>query len=199
MTSERRRTARSFRPQNVDSLESRVLLNGDWTVIAHRLPHGDGAQSMMLLTDGSVVVHGGAGNASRTFYELTPNSQGSYVHGVWKTLARMKGRVRLFYGSDVLPSGEVLILGGEYSGLNSIQTETSSGEIYDPVANKWKIIAPFPEPYLGDAPTEVLGDGTVLVGSENDAGTPCFIIRTRRPGPRPEISCFKTRIPRKAG
>ncbi len=166
----RRSTLRRHSPRDLDSLESRILLNGDWTVIAHRLPHGDGAQTMMLLTDGTVLVHGGSGNASRNFYELTPNTQGSYVHGSWTRLPRMK-LARLFYNSDVLPSGKVLVLGGEYSGRYSAQTETNGGEIYDPVARTWTKIAPFPQHHLGDAPTEVLADGTVLVASPTNSQT----------------------------
>jgi len=161
---------RRYSPPKLDSLESRLLLNGDWTVIAHRLPHGDGAQTMMLLTDGTVLVHGGAGYASRVFYELTPNSQGSYVHGSWRRLPRMK-LARLYYTSDVLPSGNVLVLGGEYSGPYSAQTETNGGEICDPVARTWTKIAPFPQQFLGDAPTEVLADGTVLAASTSNSQT----------------------------
>lgn len=159
-----------YRRPNLDSLESRSLLSGDWTVIARRLPHGDGAQTMMLFTDGTVFVHGGAGNASRTFYELTPDSHGSYIHGTWTRLPRMK-IARLYYSSDVLPSGNVLILGGEYTGPNSALTETNTGEIYDPVAKKWTKIAPFPQQNFGDAPTEVLADGTVLAGSQSNSQT----------------------------
>ncbi len=161
---------RRYSPRNLDSLESRVLLNGDWTVIAHRLPHGDGAQTMMLLSDGTVMVHGGSGNASRNFYELTPNAQGSYVHGSWTRMPRMK-LARLYYNSDVLTGGKVLVVGGEYSGPYTAQTEINRGEIYDPVAGTWTKIAPFPQRYLGDAPTEVLADGSVLVASPTNSQT----------------------------
>ena len=166
----RRRSVSRYSPRDLNALESRFLLSGDWTAIAHRLPHGDGAQTMMLLTDGTVLVHGGSGNASRVFYALTPNSQGSYVHGSWTRLPRMK-LARLYYSSDVLPSGNVLVLGGEYSGRYSAQTETNSGEIYDPIARTWTKIAPFPQQFLGDAPTEVLADGTVLAASPTNSQT----------------------------
>ncbi len=125
---------------------------------------------MMLLSDGSVMVHGGAGNASSAFYRLTPNSRGSYVHSTWSIMPRMK-LARLFYSSVVMPSGDVLILGGEYSGQNTKPTEVDSGQIYDPVAKKWTRIMPFPQKTLGDAPTEVLPGGSVLAGSQNDAAT----------------------------
>jgi hypothetical protein len=161
---------RRYSPRNLDSLESRCLLNGDWTVIAHRLPHGDGAQTMMLLTDGTVLVHGGSGCASRIFYELTLNSQGSYVHGSWTRLPRTK-LARLFYSSDVLPSGNVLVLGGEYSGRSIGPTNTDGGEIYDPVARTWTKIALFPQQSFGDAPTEVLADGSVLAASQSNSQT----------------------------
>ena len=155
---------------NPECLELRSLLSGDWSVIAHRLPDGDGAQTMMLLTDGTVLVHGGAGNASRICYELTPTSRGSYVHGSWTRVPRMK-LARLFYTSDVLPNGDVLFLGGEYTGAYAAQTETNGGEVYNPVTRIWSKIEPFPQQSFGDAPTEVLADGTVLAASPTNPQT----------------------------
>ena len=41
----------------------------------------------------------------------------------------------LYFASQVLIDGRVLVEGGEYNFLN--QDETNLGAIYDPVKNKW--------------------------------------------------------------
>ena len=49
----------------------------------------------MLLSDGTVMVQGGADSATKTWYRLTPNSSGSYIDGTWTQLTSM-GLERLF-------------------------------------------------------------------------------------------------------
>jgi hypothetical protein len=70
---------------------------------------------------------------------------------------------RLFYASDILPNGDVFVAGGEYS--NGLHDRTNTGEIYNPITNTWTSIANFPLSEIGDAPSEVLANGQVLVGS----------------------------------
>jgi hypothetical protein len=71
---------------------------------------------------------------------------------------------RYAFTSDVLPDGRVFVMGGEYSGPNTVLNTTNTGEIYDPVANTWTNVANFPISHFGDDPTEVLPDGKVLGG-----------------------------------
>ena len=101
--------------------------------------------------------------ATKDWYQLKPDSKGSYANGTWTTLAQM-GLERLFFPVNVLPSGKVFLVGGEYSGPNTDATFVNTGQIYDPVANAWTNIADFPKSDFGDDPTEVLPDGTVLAG-----------------------------------
>jgi hypothetical protein len=133
----------------------------------------DGSETMLLLPDGRVMVQSG-GNvansdgttrnvASNQWFRLTADSAGNYANGVWTNIHDM-GTERLFYASNVLPDGRVLVLGGEYSGAASDQNWTNTGEIYDPVADTWSTIANFPQTRFGDDPTAVLSDGKVLVG-----------------------------------
>ncbi len=132
---------------------------------------------MMLLPNGKVIAEGGVAGSndttSRQWYELTPNAQGSYINGTWSQIASMHVP-RLFFASNILPNGNVLVLGGEYAGNSSgpsqVNSSTSSGitptgEIYDPATNQWTNITPSPTGYFGDDPTEVLDDGTVLAGN----------------------------------
>jgi hypothetical protein len=154
-----------------EALEPRTLLSGSWNFLIHGVPGFDGAQAAMLLSDGSVMVHGGWGNQSSAFYKLTPDASGNYIDGSWTTLASMSV-ARLYYGSVVLPNGNVVVVGGEYS---SVGGDTNTGEIYDPLFNSWSNIDPnqapnvsnFPQASFGDDPLEVLPDGRVLAGYIN--------------------------------
>jgi Kelch motif len=155
----------SFNPKArliVESLEERAMPTGTWTTLANPFP-SDGAANMLLLSDGTVMVQGGAGFASNAWFRLSPDATGSYVNGTWSKLPGMSLARRAFT-SDVLPDGRVFIMGGEYSGPNSDLNTTNTGEIYDPVANTWTKITNFPVSHFGDDPSEVLPNGDVLAG-----------------------------------
>jgi hypothetical protein len=160
-----------------ESLEPRILLSaspGTWTTLTNNIPDPNGAdgtpggaQTMVLLSDGTVMVHGGGGFNSANWYQLKPDSTGSYVTGTWSRLASMS-LAREFSPAAVLPSGKLFVLGGEYTGPNlqpATPTENNTGEIYDPITNSWTNITDFPQPQFGDGPIEVLPDGKVLAGS----------------------------------
>ncbi len=128
---------------------------GTWTQLADTSPHySDGL--MLLLTDGSVICHGYNGSGEGTLWDkLTPDNHGSYVNGTWSSIASMN-HGRLFFSSQVLPSGKVYVAGGEYGGANT-------GEVYDPVANSWKVCGAVPNGVtLSDCNSEMLPDGMVL-------------------------------------
>jgi hypothetical protein len=157
-----RRKIRRSASHIAEALEPRMLLTGTWSTLTN--PLFGGAQFGMLLSDGSVMVHGGLGStASKDWYKLTPASDGSYINGTWSNLAQMSTN-RLFFGSNVLPDGRVLVVGGEYSGPSGAKNFTNTGEIYNPVSNTWSSIADFPQSSFGDDPTAMLPDGRVLAG-----------------------------------
>ena len=65
----------------------------------------------------------------------------------------------LFFGSAVLPNGELLVEGGEYNALNAVWT--NMGALYNPVTNKWtKINPPAGWTSIGDAQNVILNNGT---------------------------------------
>jgi hypothetical protein len=152
----------SGRPADCEQLECRRLLTGTWTTLTNAVPNGDGVQYGVVLTDGSIMAHGGGGAASTTWYKLTPSSTGSYTAGTWSTLASSP-TARLYTATEVLQSGKVMSLGGEY-GANNAETFSNTGEIYDPVSNTWTAMAKFPQSAFGDDPSELLPNGTVLAG-----------------------------------
>jgi len=109
-----------------------------WTKLVNVMPNNAGS-TMMLLTDGTVMVQGGGAR----WFRLTPDSTGSYINGTWSTLAPMS-TPRLDFASQVLPNGQVWVAGGEYAGPGLPDYWTGTGEIYDPVSDSWTPIAPFP-------------------------------------------------------
>ena len=124
-----------------------------WTQLANLAPSAAG--TMLLLTDGTVMVQG---NPVDTWMQLSPAANGSYANGTWSTLAPMS-LPRLYFASHVLQSGKVWVLGGEYTGTPFGQTEANTGEVFDPVSNSWTPIASHPEPSFGDVPSMLMAKG----------------------------------------
>jgi len=143
----------------------------NWTAMSNAVPQGDAGQLSLLLPNGQLFVHGGGGNGpSTSWYLVTPDSTGSYVDGTW-TVAGSMNVGRLYFGSTVLPNGEVFVVGGEYA---TDENFSNSAEIYNPVTNKWTMVASSPKSIVGDEPTELLPDGNVLVGDIEDNGTEIY-------------------------
>jgi hypothetical protein len=152
----RRATAYACEP-----LEARRLLTGIWTTLANPIPASDGAQLMILLPDASVLVHSGQLDGS-TWYKLSPVN-GSYVSGVWTSPPHMNVQ-RSFFASNVLPNGNLWVLGGEYSSDGNL---SRTAEMYNTVAGTWALpgtVQSFPQANFGDDPTAMLPNGTVLAG-----------------------------------
>ena len=111
-----------------------------WTKVTNVMPGGNTVQLMMQMTDGTILVQGYNGF---TWMKLTPDATGSYINGTWTTLA--PGPVpRIYTASQILPNGKYWQLGGEYTGPGLLANWSNTGEIYDPVANTWTPIAPYP-------------------------------------------------------
>ncbi|HEV2970837.1 MAG TPA: hypothetical protein VGY55_12775, partial [Pirellulales bacterium] len=137
-----------------------------------------GLGTMLQLPDGSIMVNSGLDQALPFWFKLTPDATGNYANGTWTRLADMDIG-RLFFGSVVLQDGRVMVLGGEYTGPPTAQTETPTGAIYDPATDTWTPITSFPQPLFnpniqsqnpppaqefGDGQLELMNDGTVLAG-----------------------------------
>ena len=137
----------------------RLLSTGTWTPLANPAPTGIG--TMLLLSNGTVMAQGAG--VTNTWYRLTPDSDGNYVDGTWSPLASMSTD-RLYFATNVLTDGRVFLMGGEYSGPSGKDNDNNTGEIYDPVANTWTTITTFPQSAFGDAPSQLLPDGSVLTG-----------------------------------
>ncbi len=144
-----------------------------WTALVNHAPVSVG--SMLLLTDGRVLVHeepncgsgssGCVGKDYTAWYTLTPDSTGSYINGTWTKVASLPSSYApLFFGSAVLPDGKVVVQGGEYNcpGGSCSGDWQKLGALYDPVANTWTSTVP-PFNHIGDAESVVLPDGTWML------------------------------------
>ena len=119
----------------------------------------NGACSPLLLTDGTVMVQD---CGAQEWWQLTPDSSGSYVNGTWSPLASLPPDYSpLYHSSAVLPDGRVIIEGGEYNFY--VPAWTNQGAIFDPLANNWTPVTP-PDTWdtIGDAQSVVLADGTYM-------------------------------------
>ena len=145
---------------------------GTWQTVAQA--PASGLTNPLLLTDGTVIF---LDYLTGSWYKLTPDISGNYVTGTWSQIASLpSGYTPLYFASAVLPDGRVIITGGEYNGGTAVWT--SSGAIYDPVANAWTSVSPpsgtgwsNTDPAgscnggIGDAAGIVLPNGTFMLGS----------------------------------
>jgi hypothetical protein len=139
---------------------------GTWSPLANTAPDSIGL--MLLLSDGTVLCQQ---YSNTNWYRLTPDTNGSYVNGTWTTLAPMHDS-RLYFASQVLRDGRVLVTGGEYGSV----TNNHSSEIYQPTNNTWTL-TPDIGVFVSDGDSEVLPNGNVMVQPVNDSlGTRIFNI-----------------------
>lgn len=149
-----------------------------WTSF-NNVPDGFQPDTMILLTDGSVLVHNKGGKDWR---RLTPDSQGKYESGTWSAALNMTN-TRQYFASGVQMDGRVFAIGGEYSDAGG---DTPLAEIFDPLTNTWSSMnKPVAFNWInGDAAGCVLADGRVLLGtllsSRTELGPP-----PATPGQRP--------------
>jgi len=133
------------------------------TRLAHSAP--DGAETVMLLTDGRALVQG---DNDSDWWTLTPDINGSYVNGTWKQVASLPSGYSPYAETEaVLIDGRVIIEGGEYN-FGSFAF-TNQGAVYDPLANTWTMQAPPTGwDFFGDTPSAVLPNGKFMMGRKFD-------------------------------
>jgi hypothetical protein len=125
------------------------------------------ADTMLLMTDGSVLVHDASPSllGGVNWYRLTPDNAGKYdTAGATWTGPFPMANARQFWASGVLQDGRAFVVGGE----KSTPPNTPLGEIFDPQTNTWSTL-PKPSPQFdfiqGDACGCILSDGRVLFGA----------------------------------
>src|SRR4051812_4697887 len=91
------------------------------------------AETLVLLTDGSVLASG-AGFNRHYWTRFTPDAKGNYLNGTW-SVAASSIRGRQFFPEFVQPDGRVWIGGGER--IQDADGNNNAPEVFDPVANPW--------------------------------------------------------------
>lgn len=142
------------KPSNQPRYAGKAGAANPWLHLVNAPPSGFVPGSMNLLTNGTVLIHE---DNTRTWEKLTPDSTGSYVNGTWSSAGSTPaGYAPLYYASQVLPTGKLIIEGGEYNGSNS-EVWTTLGAIYNPTTNSWASVSP-PSTWrnMGDAQSVML-------------------------------------------
>ncbi len=134
---------------------------GTWTTVTNTPPSAV-AHAMMLSNGCALVNSFFFSSHTDTWYQFCPDSTGSYTNGTWTTAGSLPtGYNPLYFGSEVLPSGQVTVIGGEYN--NGQGVWTNLGAIYNPATNKWgKLPAPTGWTTVGDAQSIVLANGKLM-------------------------------------
>lgn len=133
-----------------------------WTPLKNQPNFQPGA--MILLTDGTVIIHEEQDANPRNWFKLTPDNTGSYINGTIAPIASTPSTYGpLFFGSVVLPDGRYIVEGGEYNNNCNGGCWTNLGAVYDPVKDKWTAVNP-PAGWstIGDAQAIVLANGTYM-------------------------------------
>jgi hypothetical protein len=121
----------------------------------------------LQLTDGTILVQDWDNSY---WWILTPDDFGNYYDGTWtKTASIPLVYSPDYFASAVLPDGRVIVEGGEYNNLNSAESESSKGAIYNPKTTDWQVVKP-PKGWtqIGDAPSIVLPNKTYMLGNINN-------------------------------
>lgn len=140
---------------------------GTWQALTNQ--PGFQASTMLLLTDGTVMVQAFCSN---NWWRFIPDATGNYVNGTWWRLADSPN-APLYYASAVLADGRVFVAGGEYN--SCARADLYTAQIYDPICNRWTSL-PLPAGWtkIGDAPCCVLPDGRVLMGAIESTATAIY-------------------------
>jgi uncharacterized delta-60 repeat protein len=155
-----------------DSFVSTVELydpaSGSWNATGS-LATGRSGHTATLLPDGKVLVAGGYGNNEDYDDFLSSAELYDPATGTWSTTGSLIF-VRANATATLLPSGKVLVAGGE-DAYNS-GTFVASAELYDPGSGKWSQTGSLSAARYEHTAT-LLPDGKVLVaGGYGASGTP---------------------------
>jgi len=137
---------------------------GTWTATKSAPPSA--VAHAVLLTDGSVLVNSFFFSSHvDSWYRLVPDNTGSYINGTWKNAGSLpSGYNPLYFASSVLPTDQVVVIGGEYN--NGSGVWTTLGALYTPQTNKWtSITAPTGWTTVGDPQSVILPNGHMMLAN----------------------------------
>ncbi len=138
---------------------------GTWTSVNTSNMPISYAGHMLLLTDGSVLINDLNCATAGRWVRLIPDNTGNYATPTWAAGGVMPaGYGPLYFASAVMPTGEVIVMGGEYLACNP--TWSNLGAIYNPKSNKWTAV-PSPTGWttIGDAQSVILPNGEFMLAN----------------------------------
>ena len=139
---------------------------GTWVPLATQ--PAEGIQTVLVLQNGTVMAAPGSSTNATQWYKLTPDSNGHYINGTWSTRAAANYG-RLYFASTVLPSGRVVVCGGEYgNGRSHI-------EMYDAYSDYWSDEVDEPAS-LAEGNSVLLQNGQVLYTPQANSGGKTYLI-----------------------
>jgi N-acetylneuraminic acid mutarotase len=119
-----------------------------------------------ILQNGKVLaVAGYTINSAMATLTLPSAEVYDSVANTWASAGNL-ATARIAHTATLIPSGQVLVVGGQDSNNNSL----SSAEIYDPTSNSWTTAPSLSTPRIGHAAT-LLPNGLVLVSGGTNGGT----------------------------
>jgi Concanavalin A-like lectin/glucanases superfamily/Galactose oxidase-like, Early set domain/Bacterial Ig domain/Kelch motif len=139
-----------------------------WSTVDANVKDGHSAamyQPGKILKSGTAADSGTAGNAAATAYVL----DATQPTAAWRQVASMANR-RAFHNTTLLPDGTVLVTGGgtALDGYD-ISKAVFAAELWSPISETWRTLAPAAIPRLYHSTALLLPDGRVLMaGSGND-------------------------------
>ncbi len=137
---------------------------GTWTPTKHA--PASAVAHAVLLNDGSVLVNSMFfQNHPDPWYRLVPDKTGSYINGTWSNAGTLpNGYNPLYFASSLLPSGQVVVMGGEYN--NGKGVWTTLGALYNPNSKTWtSLTAPSGWTTVGDAQSIILPNGHMMMAN----------------------------------
>jgi hypothetical protein len=88
------------------------FVSGSWAIFEPPESLGEfGCDIMLLLTDGSVLIHNAYQNQTANWSRLTPDEKGNYLNGSWSPPLPMANS-RLYFSSGILMDGRAYVIGG---------------------------------------------------------------------------------------
>jgi hypothetical protein len=161
------KVARQKGPLEAPYVAPDAAKSGTWADVGN-LPFANGAWAPLLLTDGTVILEDFC-TVPTQWYKLTPDKKGKYEDGKWSKIATMpSGYAPLFFASQTLSDGRLIVNGGEYNAASNGNCGsgawTTKGALYDPAKDSWTAVSP-PTGWgnIGDAQSVILPDGSYML------------------------------------
>jgi len=138
--------------------------NGTWTSTGD-LNVARAFHTATLLPNGQVLVTGGEGETNSYSGVVISSLSSAELYdpasGTWTMTANPMNSIRMLHTATLLPSGQVLVVGGY---VNEGSTPpTSSAELFDPATETWTATATPLNVARAEHTATLLPDGTVLV------------------------------------